>query len=250
MNDDNYYVDELKKCIRGGVSSTSLPVVEAFQDYLIANTDSYLQAYQKNDFEALQKMLECQRKVRNELTIELRGCQYQAIVISSKLVQTYNIFNKIIHTENEKKHFEKNMDMVEQTHKNVKQVLKYLYKHMHVQHKILKQELEIPGSTLTDLLNVLEKVECIERIKSGKCSFYNLTNEGRQYARNKIRGIEDEIIIDPERFRDDSRAIARNKKNYVEIFIYKNCNRKEWGYQNPNFEKTMSEKWRLETMVW
>jgi len=180
------------------------------EEELFIITDSYLQAYQKNDYKALHQMLKEQRKLRKELTKKLRTCYDQTMIIASKFLQTYNIFNKLVQEENYKQTFKLEMDFIKQTHNKTKVVLWYLYKNDCVQHKTLKEKADMPASTLTNLLQLLEDVECVEKIKSGKNSFYRLTNEGCQYADNMFRDNE-EIIIEEGDFRINSLGIMKNR---------------------------------------
>lgn len=213
-----FFVEELKKIVKRvneSLVNESL-VHESFQEIMMTITDSYLQAYQNKDFETMNQMLYEQRKLRKELTIELRNCQVQSIISAGKVVQTYNIFNKIAQIENEKKSFGQEMDIIIQSYRHAREVLVYLYKHRHVQHKKLKEEFDIAASTLSDLLEVLTETDCVERLKNGKYSFYNLTNEGRKYVKDTIKGVDDEVIVDADIFKGNSRSIIKKKQYFVD----------------------------------
>lgn len=215
---ENNCVEDLKKivkCVNESLTNVT-SVNESFQEIMMTITDSYLQAYQNKDFATMNQMLHEQRKLRKELTVELRKCQVQSIISAGKVVQTYNIFNKISQIENEKKSFGQEMDIVIQSYRHAREVLVYLYKHKHAQHKILKEEFDIAASTLSDLLEVLIEMDCVERLKNGKYSFYNLTNEGRKYVKDTIKGVDDEVIVDMDTFKECSRNISKKKQRFVD----------------------------------
>ena len=88
--------------------------------------------------------------------------------------------------------------------------------------KELKNDLGIPRSTLSDLLNVLRDIECVEKIESGRCSFYNLTNDGRKYLREVHPDIDEEWDIDPDSFSMDVREIIRGKEQEGAFVPYLN----------------------------
>lgn len=213
MRESNY-AEELRKVVKCVNEQEKSFVNDCFQEFLMEITDSYLQAYHNKDFDMMNQMLCEQRKLRRELTTELRKCSVQSIISASKVVQTYNIFNKIAQGENEKKNFGKEMDIIMKSHGHAKEVLVYLYKHEYVQHKVLKGEFNIPASTLTDLLKAMTDIECVECMRNGKYSFYNLTNEGRKYAKDTIKDIDDEVIVDADSFREGSRNTVKKKCDY------------------------------------
>lgn len=215
-------IADLEKSIKNGSAALSNVMLEILQKLLMESTNTYFQAYFERDFGEINRLLQEQRSLRKTLTNELRNYADQSIVLYTKLVQTYNIFNKLIQNEEQKKDFAENILLVEKRYEKAREVLVYLYRHAHVQHKELKNDLGIPPSTLSDLLNVLRDIECVEKIESGRCSFYNLTNDGRKYLREVHPDIDEEWDIDPDSFSMDVREIIRGKEQEGAFVPYLN----------------------------
>lgn len=155
--------------------------------------------------------------MRKILTNEIRNYADQSIIQYTKMVQTYNIFNKLVQSQERRASFAENISLVEKRYGKAREVLIYLYHHVHVQHKELKDILGIRPSTLSDLLNVLMEINCVEKIESGRCSFYNLTNDGRKYLKEVHPHIEKELSVDHDRFRTDVLEIVLEKENTEEL---------------------------------
>lgn len=237
------YMDELNEFVRNINKSPDAVSKESVQELLMIFTDEYLCAYQEKNYEFIREMLREQRNFRKELTAALRKYSDQTIIVASKMVQTYNIFNKILIEESERRNFVDEMNLVMQSYSHAKEVLRYLYKHSFVRHKEIKEKYNIPGSTLSDLLKILQQLECIECMKNGKVSLYNLTNEGCKYVEETIEGLNDEIIIEPEEFKAGYQKITRGKLQmenridnfYKKSFYYKGeiydelSNKRKWS---------------------
>lgn len=214
---EDTFIADLEKSVKNGSAAISNSVLDIFQKLLMESTNTYFQAYFERDFGEINQILQEQRSLRKTLTNEMRNYPDQSIVVYAKLVQTYNIFSKLVQNEEQRKDFAENISFVERRYERAREVLVYLYKHMHVQHKELKDNLGIPPSTLSDLLNVLREIECVERIESGRCSFYNLTNAGRKYLRQVHPDIDQEWDIDRDSFGVEVREIVKEKKRAENI---------------------------------
>lgn len=248
MEEYNRLISELEKSIKNSGNMISEVNAEVFRNLLAESTNVYIQAYCERDYESVEKLLREQRKLRKVLTRELRDYTDQAAVICSKMVQTYNIFNKLMRDNTERRNFAADISSIEKRFAHTREVLIYLYRHIHVQHKELKREFDIPGSTLSDLLKVLEQAECVEKIASGRCSFYDLTNEGRKYLKETVKDIDEEIIVDRDSFRDDSLKTVEGKmqfERYVTEYTYYSAG----GYCGTlnSTENFMFEKWKKES---
>lgn len=80
---------------------------DTFEKLLAESTNTYFQAYFDHDFGEINRLLQEQRSLRKTLTNELRNYADQSIVLYTKLVQTYNIFNKLIQNEEQKRILQK-----------------------------------------------------------------------------------------------------------------------------------------------
>lgn len=205
-------IADLEKSIKNGSAALSNVMLEILQKLLMESTNTYFQAYFERDFGEINRLLQEQRSLRKTLTNELRNYGDQSVVISAKLVQTYNVFNKLVQAEEQKRDFADQIILIEKRYEKARRVLVYLYRHAHVQHKELKDSLGIAGSTLSDLLNVLRDAECVEKIESGRCCFYNLTNAGRKYLKQVRPDIDEEWDIDPDSFSVAAWKITREKE--------------------------------------
>lgn len=94
MKEMEYYIAELKECVNQN-NRNKVVVDGAIEDLLISISDSYLMAYEENNLEKMKQLLEEQRKLRIEMTKELNKSADQILLLSAKIVDQYNIFNKI-----------------------------------------------------------------------------------------------------------------------------------------------------------
>lgn len=212
INTENY-IAEWKACINENRTNVSEELVDQFNEFMVSVTDSYLAAYENKDLERINELLKGQRKLRREITKMLQQSQDQLLIISGKIVQSYNLFNKLYQAEREKSELNKQLYGVLKAYPKMEDILHYLYKNNFSRHVDIATALSIPKSTLTYNLNILEEKECVEKIGSGKHASYTLTNIGRKYVAENIK-IED-VVYDPETFLDGSRKILQNKAEYM-----------------------------------
>lgn len=229
MKQEQVFVVELKKHLEDPGHMIPMHAMDTFRGFVAETVDSLLDAFVNKDMILVEQMLKDQRKLRKMITEELRGYSDEAVVVSSKYIQTYNLINKMVQNEKRRNRIGDNMCMIEQSYSDTRKVLVYLYRHTHVQHKVLTRELDIPRSTLSDLLKVMEKAGCVEKISTGKFSFFSLTVEGRRYVKESVDGVEREVIIDQQSFRDGVQRLVEGKgnQNFMQFF-------QQRGYsQNP-----------------
>ena len=172
------------------------------------------------------------------------------MIISSKLVQTYNIFNKILQLENHKLSREDYLNTITKTYSRAEEILNYLYDHTNVQHKTMVGELHISGSTLTDTLKVLESCNFVRRIGTGKYTFFNLTNDGRKYVCDNTAITNDESIVDESIFQEESRQMALNKAKYAKVLVEQKTfishrEYADWGESNNKFTALISNTYEI-----
>lgn len=211
-------IEELEKRVKKGSTSLNNGTLDALQKLMIESVSTYLQSYLEHDLSEVNRLLREQRRLRKTLTNEIRNYADQSIILYTKLVQTYNIFNKLVQSQERRDNFAENISIIEKRYSRAREVLVYLYQHVHVQHKELKETLRICPSTLSDLLNVLADIGCVEKIESGRCSFYNLTNDGRKYLREVHPYIDKELSVDRDRFRLGAQEIITEKENAAELY--------------------------------
>lgn len=211
MKEEQVFLVELKRHLKDPGYVVAPHIVEAFRGFVTEMVDSFLDGYANKDLAGVEQMLKDQRKLRKQLTGELREHSDEIVVISSKYVQTYNLMNKMVQNEKRRRGIADTMSFIEQSYSHTRAVLRYLYRHTNVQHKILSDRLDIPKSTLSDLLKVLEMAGCVERMQKGKFSFFNLTVEGRKYVRENINGIDREVVIDQRAFRSGVQELVEVK---------------------------------------
>lgn len=201
MKEEQFFVEELKKHLDNPEHMVAAGVVEAFRGFVAQTVDTFLGGFENKDLDRIEQMLNEQRRLRKVISREIRRYPDEAVVVSCKYVQTYNLMNKMVQSEKRRRNIADTMALIEQTYTHTRKVLIYLYRHTNVQHGVLVKALNIPKSSLSDLLKVLEKAGCVERIQNGKCSFFNLTVEGRKYVKETIHTSEQEVIIDQRVFR-------------------------------------------------
>ena len=216
MREEKYYLDILKQSME---KETSIRIkeedLEQFKDLIFEQFSAFFRAYEEKEYVLVQEYLDTQRDLRKKLVKELSKSQEQILICASQFTQTFAVFNRLLKMENAKAGFAEEMKIVELNYRYAKDVLKYLYKHINVQHKTLCEVLEIPKSSLSDLMKVLERIGGIEVEYGKKATFYNLTNEARSYLKGQIEKEEEEEIIDPEVFVKDSMVLSRKKNEQI-----------------------------------
>ncbi|MCI9589224.1 MAG: hypothetical protein HFG42_01520 [Lachnospiraceae bacterium] len=75
-------------------------------------------------------------------------------------------------------------------------VLKYLYKNPSARHKDIAQDEGISASFLTEIMKELQAKRAVEKFYSGKAAFYELTIDGKAFAKTLDGRIEERIVPD------------------------------------------------------
>ena len=251
MKNEKYYIDQLETSLRlSNKQCIQEEIIDIFEELLTASTDAYLEAYENHNLTRLKELLDDQHNLRREFTKIIRDYPDQLISISSKLVQTYNIFNKILQLENHKLSREDYLNTITKTYSRAEEILNYLYDHTNVQHKTMVGELHISGSTLTDTLKVLESCNFVRRIGTGKYTFFNLTNDGRKYVCDNTAITNDESIVDESIFQEESRQMALNKAKYAKVLVEQKTfishrEYADWGESNNKFTALISNTYEI-----
>ena len=192
MKEMEYYIAELKECVNQNNRNkvvVDVAIEDLFRDLLISISDSYLMAYEENNLEKMKQLLEEQRKLRIEMTKELNKSADQILLLSAKIVDQYNIFNKIYQNLAINKKVKVNTKFIEAQHKDARDIMEFLYKHLHARYKDLT-ELGISKSSVADTLKALENAGLVNGIQCENCVFYELSSEGQEYIRTKIENID------------------------------------------------------------
>ena len=247
MSEMEYYITKLKENInrnneKGVAADRSAE--DLFQDLLISISDSYLEAYEGNNLEKMKQLLEEQRILRKQLTKELSKSTNQILIISAKIVDQYNVFNKIYQNLVTDKNTMIDAGFVEIRYKNARSIMEFLYKHSHVRHKDLT-ELGISKSSVTDTLRALENTGLVDRIQCDNCAFYNLSGEGRKYIRNKVEDIDQEIVIDSEIITKRAYKMTALKEQRV-YNLYKSYDNSRYLYDIDFNEKDKEEREKVQ----
>lgn len=95
---------------------------------------------------------------------------------------------------------------------HIKDIVTNIYYDPGIQHKILAGRTEIKANYLNQLASLLEKIQCIRRYGTGKCTYYELTVRGKEYVR-KLLGAENE---------------RERKRNYFEELSKFNMEQEKW----------------------
>lgn len=69
---------------------------------------------------------------------------------------------------------------------HVKEIVKDIYENPGIQHGVLAQLVGIRTNYLSQLAAELEEVRCLRRFGTRKCTFYELTLAGKDYARKNF----------------------------------------------------------------
>ena len=115
-------IADLEKSIKNGSAALSNVMLEILQKLLMESTNTYFQAYFERDFGEINRLLQEQRSLRKTLTNELRNYGDQSVVISAKLVQTYNVFNKLVQAEEQKRDFADQIILIEKRYEKARRV--------------------------------------------------------------------------------------------------------------------------------
>lgn len=179
----------------------------------------FMGMYVNGNLADLSKKLSDTRKIRKILKRELDSIPEQTVVLVGQYVQTYNIFNKLTQLKKRNINFAEELVFAIKKHSEAKRIIQYLYKHPNTQHEVICKELDIPRSTLSDVMLILEEIHCIIRISIGKYTLYELSDEARQFVKKNYNiSIEEVLEYDiVEAFREEVRS--KDEKNYK---VYKN----------------------------
>lgn len=215
MMDERYYIGKIEELFsKKGIQEVNDKVIEKFSELVEEQYSAYSNAFIKKDIKGLEKLLEGQRKLRKIFTIAKNEYPYRLIILITQFVQNYNIYNKLLLNMKNEKATKEDIRVIEKRHSHARKVIFYLYHHVHVRHAELVDNLEMPRSSVTDLMKILEDAGVVESTRGAKVVFYDLTNEGRKYVKDQ-EPEEENIIIDYEKFVRNSREISEEKLKYV-----------------------------------
>lgn len=221
MEEYKLYINALEQ--KDSTDKNEPAIIEQFRELIAEQFDMYYQSFLEHNVELLEKTLDEQKYLRKIFSVEVKKRPDQIGIMAAQFVQTYNIFNKICQNEVAKKDILSEIRGIEKSSKYAVAVLSYLYKHTNAQHKDIAEYCGIPVSTLSDLLKRFEDIDCVERWKTSKYSFFKLTNRGRNYVRELIPDIDEEIYIDVDTFDIASIKVSRKmeKKEKIEYILGK-----------------------------
>lgn len=215
MKEYKLYITALKKKEQTGEIESA--IIEQFRELLAEQFDIYYQSFIEHNMELLEKALYEQKYLRKAFSDELKKNSAQVEIMAGQFVQTYNIFNKIYQNEIAKKDVSDDIKRIEKSSMYATTVLCYLYKHVNAQHKDIAEYCDIPLSTLSDLLKKFEEIDCVEHWNAGKYSFFNLTDQTKNYIREQIPDIDEETYIDADDFSIESNKISRQMERKEKI---------------------------------
>lgn len=69
---------------------------------------------------------------------------------------------------------------------HIKDILRIIYYDQGIQHKKLARLAGVKTNYLSQLIAQLEQVKCVHSIRTGKCTFYELTLRGSEYAKENV----------------------------------------------------------------
>lgn len=188
MEEIEYYISELKKYIDQNKKEViaNKTVEDSFQDFLSSITDSYLQAFEERDLVKMKQLLEDQHDLRNKITKLLKKSENQTIITLTKIVDQYNIFNKIHQSLVENESTRVAVKYIEHKYKDTRSIMMFLYTHSHVKCECLMKELNISQNSVVEVLDALEDVGLVERFQLDNFCFYDLCSKGRKYLQMEI----------------------------------------------------------------
>ena len=175
--------------------------------------DICIQSYINTDYEKLEVELRKYRKIKRKMSDEidsLENDEEKTIIYKSKFVQTYNIMNKLLNIYIKKQKINNEIISVLQSFSKAREVIFYLYKNYNVrQNMIIKSNIDIKQSTLSDLLNKLISIRCVDRINVGSHPIYNLTIDCRRYVYDNFEQFNEVRII-------SKQELDSERNNFIE----------------------------------
>lgn len=175
--------------------------------------DVCIQSYINTDYEKLEVELRKYRKIKRKMSDEIdsfENDEEKTIIYKSKFVQTYNIMNKLLNIYIKKQNINNEIISVLRSFSKAREVIFYLYKNHNVrQNMIIKSNIDIKRSTLSDLLNKLISIRCVDRINVGKYPIYNLTIDCRRYVYDNFEQFNEFRII-------SKQELDSERNNFIE----------------------------------
>lgn len=123
---------------------------------------------------------------------------------------------------------------------HIRDIVTSIYDTPGIQHKTLALQTGIKANYLNQLASLLEKINCIRRYGTGKCTYYELTLRGKEYVQKNIEPKKDterkrDFLKEMSEFKEiqkeNSYKIIKNRKNYFEN---KKIEKKENIYDRSN----------------
>ncbi len=108
---------------------------------------------------------------------------------------------------------------------HIRDIIVSIYDTPGIQHKTLAAQAGIKANYLNQLASMLEKINCIRRYGTGKCTYYELTLRGKKYVQDMIGPKKDmerkrDFLKEMSEFKKIRNEVSyktlRNRKNYFE----------------------------------
>ncbi len=155
--------------------------------------------------------------------------------------------NAWLQEQGNEKSFERNMTIL-CAKAHVREIVKSVYENPGIQHKILARMVGIRTNYLSQLVVSLEEAKCLRRFGTNKCTFYELTLAGKDFARKHFseercfplknylltKGGEEELnngkktridilkqpLLEDEQYRYEEAAYRRDKSEIPDINLF------------------------------
>lgn len=114
------------------------------------------------------------------------------------------------------KSFERNMSIL-CAKAHVREIVKGIYENPGIQHGILAKMVGIRTNYLSQLTASLEEAKCLRRFGTKKCTFYELTLEGKEFARKNFSEERCFPVINDFINRGREEELDRGRKDWIDI---------------------------------
>ena len=142
--------------------------------------------YETSQYDNMWENLKDTRKLRNYATKEAGklGQEYATGYQMGYFVAAWNIFNRILSIQEEKSRLHKKMIDAIKGKQKAYIILNYLAEHHNARNADIARATKISKGYISDVINELNDSGIVEKWGSGKAVFYELTYQGREWAKS------------------------------------------------------------------
>jgi len=186
------YYDELKGLLQENKEEKYIdPLLKQLDEELLYET---MRCFEKKDKQELKKYLGISDRYRKLLEEFISEKREKSFFSAALLIGEFNgivkMLEKIFHFLSGKEESRQKLTRLCTSRNYIREILLFIYRNPDIRHKDLADKTGINPNYLNELVKLLEPTGSVNRYAYGRCTYYELTLEGRRYVEEYLKDDE------------------------------------------------------------